>query len=105
MLILPSRTYCHSSAVGCQCSSRSALGSSSRMAPVMVLEMGNFVESTSHSLPPLLLTRGSLASSCHLCVRRDGGVGPRLAGGLVWSDLPQPSSPGTPGPLTSHPFD
>src|ERR1700722_18390340 len=75
MLTLPSRTYCHSSAVGCQCNSRSAPGSSSRTAPEMVLEMGNLVESTSHSRPPLLLTRGSLASSCHLCVN-GGRFGP-----------------------------
>ena len=52
-LMFPSTTYCHSSAVGCQCNSRSAPGSRSRITPVTVLEMGNRVESTRHSLPPL----------------------------------------------------
>src|SRR5262249_34522716 len=83
MLIVPSSTYCHSSAVGCQCSSRSAPGSSSSMAPVMVFEMGNFVESTIHNLPPLLLTIGSWASTCHLCVRRDRDVPPSVPAGLA----------------------
>src|SRR5262249_31135386 len=88
MLILPSRTYCHSSAVGCQCNSRSAPGSSSRTAPVMVLEIGNLVESTSQSLPPLLLTSGSLASNCHLCVRRERDTGPSVPAALAGGTAP-----------------
>src|SRR6516164_11313734 len=75
MLIVPSRTYCHSSAVGCQCSSRSAPGSSSRTAPVIVLERGNLLESTIHNFPPLLLTRGSSARRRYLCVC-SGGLRP-----------------------------
>src|SRR5262249_33442293 len=34
----------------------------------MVLEMGNRVESTSHSLPPRLFTLGGLARRRYLCV-------------------------------------
>src|SRR5438270_11600195 len=67
-LTFPSRTYCHSSAVGCQCNSRSAPGFRSRTAPVIVFEIGNLLESTTHSFPPLLLTRGSSARSRYLCV-------------------------------------
>ncbi len=39
-LTSPSMTYCHSSAVGCQCSSRMAPGSRSRMTPVTVCRNG-----------------------------------------------------------------
>ena len=67
-LMSPAKTYCHSSAVGCQCSSRSAPGSSSRTAPVTVLEIGNLVESTIHSRPPLLSIRGGSEKSRYLCV-------------------------------------
>src|SRR5205814_6471368 len=38
----------------------------------MVLEIGNFLESTTHSRPPLLSTRGSSARSRYLCVRGPG---------------------------------
>src|SRR5205807_5217109 len=58
-LTCPSRRYCHSSAVGCQCSSRSEPGSSSRISPVTVFEIGNRVESTRHSRPPLNTRWGS----------------------------------------------
>src|SRR3954470_5326043 len=34
----------------------------------MVLEIGNLLESTTHSRPPLLLTRGGSARSRYLCV-------------------------------------
>src|SRR5436190_18215826 len=37
----PSMTYCHSSALGCQCNSRSAPGSRSRMTPVIVVDPGD----------------------------------------------------------------
>ncbi len=60
MLTVPSMMYCHSSAVGCQCSSRSAPGSRSRIAPVIVLEIAKLWESTGHSRPPLLSTTGAL---------------------------------------------
>src|SRR5271165_6301803 len=81
-------TYCHSSAVGCQCNSRSAPASSSRIAPVMVLEIGNLLESTSHSRPPLLLTRGGLARRRYLCV--SGGSFHPLSGaaGLAGGSAP-----------------
>src|SRR5436305_10734219 len=88
MLIYPSKTYCHSSAVGCQCSSRSAPGSRSRIAPVMVLEIGNLVESTSHSRPPLLLTRGGLARSRYLCVSGGSFHPLRGAAGLAGGSAP-----------------
>src|SRR5262249_8700059 len=42
------------------------------MAPVMVLEIGNFLESTTHNLPPLRLARGSAARGRYLCVRGPG---------------------------------
>src|SRR5439155_23672003 len=45
------------------------------MAPVMVFEIGNFLESTTHSRPPLLLMRGSSARRRYLCVS-DPGRGP-----------------------------
>src|SRR5207249_3822568 len=59
-LTSPSITYCHSSALGCQCNSRSALGSRSRITPVIVVEIGNRVESTRHSRPPLNTPCGRL---------------------------------------------
>src|SRR5262245_36083282 len=57
------------------------------MAPVTVLEIGNLVESTSHSLLPLLLTLGGLARSRYLCVS-GGDVHPpsgsaAFAGGIA----------------------
>ncbi len=53
-----------------------APGWSSRIAPVMVFEIGNLLESTSHSRPPVLSTRGCSARSRHLWVRGPGR-GPR----------------------------
>src|SRR5207244_1580799 len=82
-LTFPSRMYCHSSAVGCQCNSRSAPGSRSRIAPVMVLEIGKVVESTSHSLPPWLFTLGGLDRSGDLGVR-GGGVHPASGAAGFW---------------------
>src|SRR5262245_42204573 len=49
----------------------------------MVLEIGNFLESTTHSRPPLLLTRGASARSRYLCVS-DPGCGP-ASGGAAFS--------------------
>src|SRR5262245_16368935 len=88
MLILPSSTYCHSSALGCQCSSRSAPGSSSSTPPVMVFEIGNFDESTSHSLPPLASTIGSFFSNCHLGVSGERFSPPIGLAGLLGGSAP-----------------
>ena len=52
-LIWPSMTYCHSSDVGCQWSSRNPPGSRSRITPVIVCEMGKRPAPTRHSRPPL----------------------------------------------------
>src|SRR4051812_49685798 len=75
-------TYCHSSAFGCQWSSRRPPGLRSRMTPVTVFEIGNRSEPTRHSRPPLWIECGSWASIRYLWLRagsRSGGV--RFGGG------------------------
>jgi hypothetical protein len=68
MLCFPSIKFYHSSAVGGQCSPRSAPGSRSMIAPVVVLEIAKLWEWTGHSRPPLLSTMGAWARSRHLWV-------------------------------------
>src|SRR4051812_49718089 len=83
-------TYCHSSAFGCQWSSRRPPGLRSRMTPVTVFEIGNRSEPTRHSRPPLWIECGSWASIRYLWLRagsRSGGVG--VGGGALGGARPR----------------
>src|SRR5262249_34182472 len=75
-------TYCHSSAFGCQCNSRNAPGAKSRITPVTVVEIGNRVESTRHSRPPLNTAYGATASIRNLCVSGGETRGPCKLSGI-----------------------
>src|SRR6185369_16029051 len=77
-------TYCHSSALGCQCSVRNAPGSRSSTTPVTVLEIGKRLESTRHSRPPSKVAIGGCASRRYLCVCGGGGFSP-CSGTLCFS--------------------
>src|SRR5436190_21826189 len=86
----PSIIYCHSSAFGCQWSSRQAPGLRSRTTPVIVVETGNRLESIRHSRPPSKTACGAPASIRNLCVSGGETLGPcRFSGICPGGTLPR----------------
>src|SRR5262245_21799225 len=71
-LNVPVRIYCHSEALGCQCSSRSAPASILSTTPVMVVEIGNCEPSARHSMPPLKVSNGFCDKRLYLWVSGGG---------------------------------
>ena len=75
----PLRMYCHSAALGCQCSSRKAPAFISSTTPVMVVEMANWEPSTRHSRPPSKASKGFCDGNVPIDVEVGGQALPALS--------------------------
>ena len=91
----PSRTYPHSAALACQCSSRKAPAASCITTPASFSETGNSSTFASFALPP----SNDLAGLTPSAKRNDGSVGPASGAGAGPKGAPPRPAPSPPGAL------